>query len=153
MYPFHHPAQVYLFHAAPVVERDLANVIFDIDLSFHTRIIANDYYDFVDVHQRRYRGSGPATVTVPDLSMLTMNLKVSVWKIFGMSVFQITVTIMLNCLFVLFRSQTTVWFVCLCVSVWVGVSESVSSFILNENNCSKKWKQNRIYIMKTRLFD
>ncbi len=44
MYPFHQ--QVYLFHESPIVERDSANVTFDIDLSYHTLDFADNYvYD------------------------------------------------------------------------------------------------------------
>lgn len=50
MYPFHLP-QVYLFHASPAVERDLATVIFDKDLLSHKWDFADDFvYD--DGHHR-----------------------------------------------------------------------------------------------------
>lgn len=75
MYPFHH-LQVYLFHAFPVVERDLVNVIFDIDLLSHRREIVDDYFCSDGVHWHHHHADiGRAMVNVPDLSMLTMNLK------------------------------------------------------------------------------
>lgn len=69
--PFHQSQyQVYLFHASPEVERDLAIVIFDIDLSSHMWDKAGDYAYFeINGHRiEKVKANGP------DLSMLTMNL-------------------------------------------------------------------------------
>ena len=67
MYPFH---QVYLFHASPAVERDSANVTFDIDLQSHTWDFADDFFDD-DVHQVHIV---LVMVIERDLSTLTKNL-------------------------------------------------------------------------------
>lgn len=71
MYPFHQ--QVYLFHESPIVERDSANVTFDIDLLYHTRDFAGNYvYD--DFHH--HVDNGVVMAIELDLSMLTKNLNV-----------------------------------------------------------------------------
>lgn len=51
MYPFH-LRQVYLFHASPVVERDLVTVIFDKDLLSHKWDFADDFVDDDEFRRR-----------------------------------------------------------------------------------------------------
>lgn len=76
MYPFHQ--QVYLFHASPIVERDSANVTFDIDLLYHTQDFV-DNYAFDDFHH--HVDSGWVMEIELDLSMLTKNLNIIIENI------------------------------------------------------------------------
>lgn len=71
MYPFHQ--QVYLFHESPIVERDSANVTFDIDLLCHTQDFADNYV-FGDFHH--HSDNGWVMEIELDSSMLTKNLNI-----------------------------------------------------------------------------
>lgn len=67
MYPFHQ--RVYLFHESPIVERDSANVTFDIDLLYHMQ----DFVDNFAVDGSHADNDWVMEIEL-DLSMLTKNL-------------------------------------------------------------------------------
>lgn len=76
MYPFHQ--QVYLFHESPIVERDSANVTFDIDLLYHTQDFADNYASGDFHHHVDYDWVMEIEL---DLSMLTKNLNIIIENI------------------------------------------------------------------------